>query len=148
MKNLKFKIIAAIVIIIIAAAGIFVAQKYIYGPKVKGQKEVDVTIYDQVNGKTLMYDKEYHTNATTLDGFLTENKKELKAEIVDTKYGPFLNGLMGLNTTSMDKGPWWMYSFESKSENKDYKVGAAPGIKDVNLGKESNVKFVFMGSSN
>ncbi|MGL4450270.1 MAG: hypothetical protein ACRCTZ_03635 [Sarcina sp.] len=143
MKKLSSKIIAAIIIIIIAVVAIGVGQKYLFGSQQKGAKTVTVTIENQVDNKVLVKDKVYHTNATTLEAFLQENKDSLKTEITTTKYGPFLMGLEGLNTTSMDKGPWWMYGFISKDTNSNYTVGNAPGIDKVNLGKQSTVTFVF-----
>ncbi|MGL4760763.1 MAG: hypothetical protein ACRC6T_09485 [Sarcina sp.] len=143
MKKLSTKIIAAIIIIIIAAVGIGVGQKYLFGTAQKGAKTITVTIENQVDNKVLVKDKVYHTNAATLEDFLNENKTELKAEITTTKYGPFLMGLDGLKTTNMDKGPWWMYGFVSKDTNANFTVGNAPAINKVNLGKESTVTFVF-----
>lgn len=143
MKKLSSKIIAAIIVIIIAAVAIGVGQKYLFGSAQKGSKTVTVTIENQVDNKVLVKDEIYHTNATTLEAFLQENKDGLKAEITTTKYGPFLMGLEGLNTTSMDKGPWWMYGFTAKDTNTNYTVGNAPAINKVNLGKDSSVTFVF-----
>lgn len=143
MKKLSTKIIAAIIIVLIAVVGIGVGQKYLYGNKTEGSKTVTITIENQVDNKVLVKDKVYHTDATTLEQFLTENKDELKVEISSTSYGPFLMGLDGLKTENMDKGPWWMYGFTSKDPNIDFKVGAAPAIDKVNLGKESTITFVF-----
>ncbi|MGL4991718.1 MAG: hypothetical protein ACRCYE_05315 [Sarcina sp.] len=154
MKSLTKKIIVAIIIIIIAIAGIWAGNKFLYGTSkpdtntqnntaISQEKTVTVTIDNQVTGKTLVQSKSYKTNATTLEQFLEENKTDLKVDIVSTKYGPFLNGLDGLNTPSMDKGPWWMYSFSSKDLGVDYKVGAAPAIDKVTLGKDSNITFVY-----
>lgn len=143
MKKTSTKIISAIIIILIAVVGIWAAQKYLFGPKVHGDKAVTITIENEVDNKTLVKDKVYYTNATTLEQFLQENQKELNVEMDSTSYGPFLMGLDGLKTTDMKTGPWWMYAFTSKNPDVDYKVGAAPGVDKVNLGKESNVTFVF-----
>ncbi|MGL4740698.1 MAG: hypothetical protein ACRC41_07820 [Sarcina sp.] len=154
MKSLTNKIIAAIIIIIIAIAGIWAGNKFLYGahkPDTSAQnnavitqeKTLNVTIENQVDGKIIMENKVYKTTATTLEQFLEENKTDLKVDITTTKYGPFLNGLDGLNTPSMDKGPWWMYSFSSKDLGVDYKVGAAPAIDKVTLGKDSTITFVY-----
>lgn len=143
MKKLSTKIIAAIIVILIAIVGIGLSQKYLFGPKTQGEKTVTVTIENQVNNEVLVKDEVFHTNATTLEEFLTENKDTLKVEMTKSDYGPFLMGLDGLNTTNMDKGPWWMYGFTSKNPDVDYKVGAAPAVDKVNLGKESTVTFVF-----
>ena len=143
MKKLSSKIIIAIIIIVIAAVAIGVSQKHLFGTAQKGNKTVTVTVEDQVNNKVLVKNEVYHTNATTLEAFLTENKEALKVNITSTKYGPYLMGLEGLNTPSMDKGPWWMYGFTSKTPDKTYTIGNAPGVKDVILGKESTVTFVY-----
>lgn len=154
MKSLTSKIIAAIIVIIIAVAGIWAGNKFLYGTHkpeavthnnatVTQENSLTVTIDNQVDGKILVDKKVYKTKATTLEQFLEENKNELKVDIVSTKYGPFLNGLDGLNTTNMDKGPWWMYSFASKDLGVNYKLGAAPAIDKVILGKDSSVTFVY-----
>ena len=79
--------------------------------------------------------------------FLKENKDALKVETTDeAPYGTLLLGLEGLKTTDMNKGPWWIYSFSSPSEKLDYKVGLAPAIDKINLGKQNYMTFVFTDS--
>lgn len=143
MKKLNSKIIAAIIVVIIAALAIGITHKYLFGSKQEGNKTITVTIEDQVANKVLVKDKVYHTNATTLEEFLQENKDELKVEITKEYNMPFLIGLDGLNTTDMKKGPWWMYGFTSKDQKLNYTVRNAPPLNQVNLGKDSIVTFVF-----
>ena len=143
MKKINSKIISAIIVVIIAVLAIGISQKYLFGNKQEGNKIVTITIENQVDNKVLVKDQVYHTNATTLEEFLQENKDELIVEITKEYKMPFLMGLDGLNTTDMKNGPWWMYGFTSKDQKLNYTVGSAPPLNQVNLGKESTVTFVF-----
>ena len=143
MKKMSSKIIAAIIIIAIVAIAIGLGNKYIYGPAIKGSKTLTITIEDQMNNKVIMNKEVFHTDAKTLDQFMQENKIELNAEIKQEYGMPFLLGLKGLKTTDMKTGPWWMYGFTDKAAKLDYKVGAAPAMDKVMLGKDSTVTFAF-----
>lgn len=141
------KIIIAIIFIILVALGITAVNVFTTTKKTVGDKTVTITIEDQVNHKTIMDKKTFQTNATTLKEFLKENKDTLKVETTDeAPYGTLLLGLEGLKTTDMNKGPWWIYSFSSPSEKLDYKVGLAPAIDKINLGKQNYMTFVFTDS--
>ncbi|MFR5266147.1 hypothetical protein [Clostridium sp.] len=141
------KIIIAIIFIILVALGITAVNVFTTTKKTVGDKTVTITIEDQVNHKTIMDKKTFQTNATTLKEFLKENKDALKVETTDeAPYGTLLLGLEGLKTTDMNKGPWWIYSFSSPSEKLDYKVGLAPAIDKINLGKQNYMTFVFTDS--
>lgn len=138
------KIIIAIIVIILVVIGITLGNKLVSQKKVIGNKTITITIEDQVNHKTLMDNEVFHTNSTTLAEFLTENKNELKVDMLKEKpYGDFLVGLYGLKTTDMRKGPWWIYSYSAPAEKLNYKVGTAPSIDKINLAKQNSITFVF-----
>lgn len=143
-KNNLTKIIIAIIVILVVIGGIFAINKVTTEKKLAGEKTISITVENQTNNQILLKDKVFHTNAKTLSEFLTENKEPLKVDMIkQAPYGDFLLGFYGLKTTNMDKGPWWMYSFSSPSEKLDYKVGAAPSIDKINLGKTNSMTFVF-----
>lgn len=143
-KSNLYKIIIAIVVIILVTSGIIIGNTLTSQNKTEGNKTVTITIEDQVDNKTLLDNEVFHTNADTLEQFLTENKDTLKVDMVkEATYGDYLVGLYGLKTTDMNKGPWWIYSYSDPAAKLDYKVGYAPSIDKINLGKENYMTFVF-----
>ncbi|MGL4850793.1 MAG: hypothetical protein ACRC28_18060 [Clostridium sp.] len=146
-KSILPKIIIAIIAIIVVIGIIFAGHNLIKGEK--GEKTIHITVEDSLNHHYLVKDKEFHTDAKTLADFLKENQKELKVNFEQTKWGPFITGMMGLNSPSMDKGPWWMYGYDSPSQKLNFKVGAAPASDKINLANGDSVDFVYtanMGS--
>lgn len=146
-KNNLPKIIIAAIVIIIVIAGVLIGDKFISSQKTVGKKTITITIENQVTNQTLLKDKTFHTNATTLAEFLNENKKELKVDMVkQAPYGDYLLGFYGLKTTNMSTGPWWTYSYSAPSQKLDYKIGYAPAIDQINLAQSSSMTFVFTKS--
>lgn len=141
-KSFWAKIIIAIIVIV----GAIFAYGYISkstNNSAKGDKTITVTIKDAVNNKTVVDNEKFQTNANTLTEFLNENTKTLDAKITNGQYGSYLEGLKGLETKSMDKGPWWTYGYKSPSQNLDYKVGNAPAMDKINIHNGDSVEFVF-----
>ncbi len=143
MNKKTNKILISLAIIFVAVLAFFAIDKFLGGDEVTGDKQVLITIIDESNNKTLLEDEKFSTDAITLEEFLNENKEELKVEIENSEYGAFLNGIYGIKTEDMTNGPWWMYGYSSSDQGINYEVGQAPGISDINLGKENSIIFKF-----
>jgi|GEM_PF-1640542 len=141
-KSNTFKLGVAIVAILIVAAGYFAINNFMSGQK--GSKTIIVTIKDSTTSKTLVDSKKYKTDAANLGDFLAQYKDELGVQMETSKYGRFVVGLKGIKTEDMNKGPWWMYGYESPSQNITMKVGEAPGVDTLGINDKDKVEFVFM----
>lgn len=144
-KSILPKIIIAIVAILVVIGIVFASHNLIKGQK--GEKTITITIENQIDHKYLMKDKKFETDSKTLADFLKANQKDLKVTFEQTKWGPFITGLMGVDSTNMDKGPWWMYSYNSPSQNLNLKVGAAPAADKINLANGDKIEFVFTNNA-
>ncbi|MFI3209953.1 MAG: hypothetical protein R3Y64_02710 [Peptostreptococcaceae bacterium] len=143
MENKNNKIKIALAIVIIAVVAFFGIDKFVNGSKVEGAKVVYVNVIDESTDEIILENEKFETETTTLEAFLEENKEELNVELDSSQYGAFLVGINGIKTEEMSTGPWWMYGFISEDQGIDYQVGQAPGISEVNLGKENTVTFKF-----
>ena len=85
----------------------------------------------------------FKTDTENLGDLLWENKDELQVVMSDSEYGRFLEGLVGLNTETMADGPWWMYSYESPSQDLHMEIGNAPGVDSLGIHDGDKVEFVF-----
>lgn len=141
MKNNKTKIILSILIVVVMAATFLGVSSFLKGAD--GEKEIIVTITDEENSEIIMDKKPFHTESENLGDFLWENKDAFQVIMTDSEYGRFLEGLVGLNTENMAEGPWWMYSYESPSQNLNMEVGNAPGIDFLGIHDGDKVEFVF-----
>lgn len=144
-KSIVSKIIIAIIAILVVIGVVFAGKNLIAGQK--GDKTITITIENSLDHKYLLKDKEFKTNSKTLADFLKANQKELNVKFEQTKWGPFITGLMGVNSTNMDKGPWWMYSYDSPSQKLNLAVGAAPAADKINLANGDSFEFVFTNNA-
>lgn len=139
-KNKKIGIVLGIVLIL--GAVFFLSTNILTGEK--GSKEIKITIVNVVEDKTIIENKSFKTDKDTLGDFLVERKDEFKANISeDDSYGRYIIGLYGYDTEDVSKGPWWLYSYTSKSQNIDFKVGEAPGIDQIKLNDGDTFRFEF-----
>lgn len=142
MKKSNLMRIGITVLALLIVIGGYFGIKNVLGGQ-KGSKTVVITVKDESQNKVLVDKKEYKTDAANLGDFLEENKDELKVEMEKSQYGRFIVGLQGIKTTDMNKGPWWMYSYNSPSQNLKMKVGEAPGVDQLGLHDKDEVELVF-----
>ena len=109
----------------------------------EGEKEILISIWDQENDVVLMEGAPFITDSENLGDFLWENKEDLQVIMTDSEYGRFLEGLLGLNTENMMEGPWWMYSYESPSQEIKMEIGNAPGVDSLGIHDGDIVEFFF-----
>ncbi len=141
MKNRGIKIILSAVIVIVMAATFLGVASVLKGGE--GEKEILISIWDQENDVVLMEGAPFITDSENLGDFLWENKEDLQVIMTDSEYGRFLEGLLGLNTENMMEGPWWMYSYESPSQEIKMEIGNAPGVDSLGIHDGDIVEFFF-----
>lgn len=145
-KGSKIKIGVTLLAILIFVGGYLVLDKLTGGQK--GDKTIIITIKDEVNKKTIVENKKYKTDAANLSDFLIQYKDELKVDMQTSKYGRFIEAIGGVKTEDMAKGPWWMYGYKSPSQNKEMKVGEAPGADQLVLYDKDEINLVFTSNMN
>ncbi len=141
MKGKNTKIILSVLILALMVVGFVGFTSFFKGEE--GEKTITISIFNEVENNEIMESTEFNTKAITLGDFLEENSSHLKVIMSDSQYGRFLEGLMDLNTESMMDGPWWMYSYESKSQDVFMEVGNAPGVDSLGLFDGDKINFVF-----
>jgi hypothetical protein len=141
LKNRGIKIILSAVIVIVMAATFLGVASVLKGGE--GEKEILISIWDQENDVVLMEGAPFITDSENLGDFLWENKEDLQVIMSDSEYGRFLEGLLGLNTENMMEGPWWMYSYESPSQEIKMEIGNAPGVDSLGIHDGDIVEFFF-----
>lgn len=141
MKNKNTKIILSLLILALMVGGFLGFTGFLKGED--GEKIIIISITNKEDNNEIMKEKAFRTTKETLGDFLEENKSELEVIMRDSQYGRFLEGLVGFNTESMMDGPWWMYSYESKSQNINMEIGNAPGVDDLGLFDGDKIHFVF-----
>lgn len=139
---MKKKLWFAIGAVILVVAAFFIFQTDFFSGE-KGEKEVFVTVKDEVKNVVLLERARFHTDAETLGDFLEEKKETLGVVMVNSEYGRFVTTVKNLASTDMQNGPWWMYAYESPSKNLTMEVGQAPGVDEVGLSDQDEVIFVF-----
>ncbi|HOK62865.1 MAG TPA: hypothetical protein PK083_06325 [Soehngenia sp.] len=138
MSNTK-KIILTILAIALVVGVFFGINKYFQGSDL--DKTIYITIINDTNGEVLMEKTKFKTEKETLGDFLEENKEKLNVKMTDTQYGRFLDGLLGLETADMTKGPWWMYTYKSEEKGLEMKIGEAPGVDSLGLNDGDEIEF-------
>ena len=141
MKNRGIKIILSAVIVIVMAATFLGVASVLKGGE--GEKEILISIWDQENDVVIMEGAPFTTDSENLGDFLWENREDLQVIMSDSEYGRFLEGLLGLNTENMMEGPWWMYSYESPSQEIKMEIGNAPGVDSLGIHDGDIVEFFF-----
>ena len=89
---------------------------------------IALTIEDSLNSKDLFSGTVSATGSDlTLADVLDANAELLQLVSEDTAYGMQINGLMGVETTDWNKGPWWVYTSENNEScvQAGYCVGAS-----------------------
>lgn len=148
MKNLNKKILAIILVLVVAIGGIFVVQSLL-PQTVQGAKKISITLVNEMEdpATTVFENKEYQTDAETLGAFLDEVKDELKIEIgcETSEYGRCLESIASLNgDLSSATGPWILY--ESENNESCSSAGYCPGIDDLAIANGDTFNFKYTDS--
>ena len=126
--NVKKILIAVIALVAIVVIG------YNLSP-LKGQsgeKENYISIVNDETGEILLDSKGIKTEAESLGEALVEYQDELQMEAEPSEYGLYITGFMGLSSKENGAtGPWWMYSYESPSQDLVMPIGHAPGVDSL-----------------
>lgn len=109
-----------------------------------GEKEIYITILNDETGEVLLDSKVIKTDAESLGEALIEHQEELKMEAEESQYGLYITGFMGLSAKENGAtGPWWMYSYESPSQNLEMPIGQAPGVDSLMIQDGDIVTFSY-----
>lgn len=109
-----------------------------------GEKEIYITILNDETGEVLLDSKVIKTAAESLGEALVEHQEELKMEAEESQYGLYITGFMGLSAKENGAtGPWWMYSYESPSQNLEMPIGQAPGVDSLMIQDGDIVTFSY-----
>lgn len=138
MNNTK-KVILTILAIAVVLGVFWGINSYFQGSDLN--KTIYITVIDDTTGEVLMEKSKFTTEKATLGDFLEENKEKLDVKMVDTQFGRFLDGLLGIETADMTNGPWWMYSYKSTEKGLDMKIGEAPGVDSIGLNDRDEIEF-------
>ncbi|SKA89042.1 protein of unknown function [Clostridium sp. USBA 49] len=140
-KSNLIKVGVTVLAVLVLFLGYFGIKNVLSGQS--GNKTIVITIKDDTSNKVLVDKKKYKTDAENLAQFLDQYKDEFQVEMQNSQYGRFIVGLKGLKTTDMNKGPWWMYSYNSPSQNVKMKIGEAPGAEQLGLHDKDEIELVF-----
>lgn len=109
-----------------------------------GEKEITITILNDETGEVLLDSKVIKTDAESLGEALVEHQEELEMEAEESQYGLYITGFMGLSAKENGAtGPWWMYSYESPSQNLEMPIGQAPGVDSLMIQDGDIVTFSY-----
>lgn len=103
---------------------------------------ITVTIVDQMT-ETELFQGEIHAEGSelTLEDVLLANAETLQLISEDGTYGLQINGLMGVETTDWNAGPWWMYS--SENNESCVKAGYCDGASNLKVADGDEFTFTF-----
>lgn len=132
-SNMSKKLLAILVVVVIAIGAIAGYNKF-FGPKAtEGQKEVTIVV--KVDSEDIDYEEDFKTDKDFLLELLEENEGELKAEFLDSDFGPMLIGLRGYTADQSSE------YFHITINGKDAEVG----VKEIPLEDEDTYMFEIIG---
>ncbi|MBE6107292.1 MAG: DUF4430 domain-containing protein [Erysipelotrichaceae bacterium] len=101
-----------------------------------------LTIEDAVH-QTQLFEGEVSAEGVnlTLEDVLTANAEKLQLMTEKKAYGMQINGLMGVETTDWDKGPWWMYT--SDNNESCVEAGYCLGASELEVADGDKFTFTF-----
>ena len=138
--NVKKILIALVAVVAVAVIGYSISP--LKGQE--GEKEISITILNDETGEVLLDSKVIKTDAESLGEALVEHQEELKMEAEESQYGLYITGFMGLSAKENGAtGPWWMYSYESPSQNLEMPIGQAPGVDSIMIQDGDIVTFSY-----
>lgn len=131
--NMSKKLIAILIVIVVAIAAIAGYNKF-FGPKgTEGKKEVTIVV--KVESEDIDYSENFETDKEFLLELLEENDEELKVELLDSDFGPMLIGLKGYTADQTSE------YFHITINGSDAEVG----IKEIPLQDKDTYMFEIKG---
>ena len=107
-----------------------------------GSVTITLTIEDTLNQKELFSGTvSAQGSDLTLADVLTANADKLQLVSEDSTWGMQINGLMGVETTDWDKGPWWLYTSENNASCVD--AGYCTGASELKVADGDEFSFSF-----
>ena len=138
--NIKKGIIALVAVMLVAVVGFIISPM----SKQEGDKTIMITIVNDETNETLLENKELKTDAESLGEVLVEYQDELLLEAEGSEYGLYITGFLGLSAKDNGAaGPWWMYSYESPSQDLQMPIGQAPGVDSLMIHDGDRVVFSY-----
>lgn len=120
-----------------AAAVIVVLAFQFLMPKSNGdQKNIQVTIIDQHEPETVLFEGEIETNSETLGDMLKE-QEEFAVELEDSEYGSFI---VSMGEIAGDDEYFWVYESDNNQSCKD--MGMCPAVDECILQDEDAFTFI------
>ncbi len=103
---------------------------------------ITLTIEDAQNSKELFSGTvSAQGSDLTLEDVLNANADLLQLVSEDTAYGMQINGLMGVETTNWNKGPWWVYT--SENNESCVQAGYCLGASELKVADGDEFSFTF-----
>ncbi len=130
--------------IIIGAVVVLGLLSLIKPAPTKGAKDITLTFVDEVNGGEVLDEILFNTDLETLEEVLLALDYHIDLEMEEGPYGAFINGLYGLETKNMDKGPWWLY--ESDTNQLCLDAGFCPGVSELMINDGDKFTFIWDAS--
>ncbi|NLC65403.1 MAG: hypothetical protein GX752_00515 [Clostridium sp.] len=131
--NMSKKLIAILIVVVIAIAAIAGYNKF-FGPEgTEGSKEVTIVV--KVESEDIDYTEDFKTDKEFLLELLEENDDKLEVELLDSDFGPMLIGLKG-------------YSADQTSEYFHITINgidAEVGVKEIPLQDKDTYMFEIKG---
>lgn len=148
MKNFNKKLVAIILVLIIALISIFAINKLLPNGEV-GDKTLYFTLINEIEDspETIYENREIKTSQENLGAVLNEQTEELQVTIGcdASEYGRCLEGMGGLNgDLSSASGPWILY--ESDNNELCLNAGYCPGIDDLTIADGDSFTFRYTDS--
>ncbi len=141
MKSSMKKGLIAIAAIVLVAVIAFIISPM---TKQEGDKSLTITILNDETGETLLEDKVLKTDAESLGEVLVQYEDELQLEAEESEFGLYITGFLGLSSKENGAtGPWWMYSYESPSQDLEMPIGQAPGVDSLMIHDGDIVTFSY-----
>lgn len=139
-SSMKKGLIAIAAIVLVAVIAFFLSPM----TKQEGDKSITITILNDETGETLLEDKVLKTDAESLGEALVQYEDELQLEAEESEYGLYITGFLGLSAKENGAtGPWWMYSYESPSQDLEMPIGQAPGVDSLMIHDGDIVTFSY-----
>lgn len=132
-RDMQKKVIAIIIVIALAAAGVFGYIKFLSPKGIEGEKSVTIII--QVDEEDIDYEGDFDTDEEFLLGLLENEDGELEVEFLNSNFGPMVIGMKG-------------YSADQNSEYFHITVNgedAMVGVSEIPLEEDGIYMFEIKG---
>lgn len=141
MKKNRLKIgISLLTIILVLFIGLLISPM----KKQVGEKSITITILNDESDEILLKNEVLTTDAELLGDVLREYQEKLQLEAEESEYGLYITGFFGLSAKDNGaSGPWWLYGYESPSQNLEMSIGQAPGVDSLAIYDGDHVTFSY-----